>query len=217
MPFRVPSAFGGFIPAFARCCFCIAASLLVFTSPMTSSLAFLRHCYCVNVTGSVVPTEDYSVGITTRKHFAHLPPFKVTTSAVHSGTKCRNAAANSRWHRPRWCCRNPKRGSTCRSHCRCRTATQRAAANCTRNGPCNRRAASGNANARTNDSSDCSTDSRTNGPDCREGTRRSRGSSKRRSCTSRNSSTSSDSCANRQFVFNFFHFCFLHFALFVLL
>ena len=26
--------FGGFIPAFARCCFCIAASLLVFTSPM---------------------------------------------------------------------------------------------------------------------------------------------------------------------------------------
>ncbi len=25
---------GGFIPAFARCCFCIAASLLVFTSPI---------------------------------------------------------------------------------------------------------------------------------------------------------------------------------------
>lgn len=27
---------GGFIPAFARCCFCIAASLLVFTSPIES-------------------------------------------------------------------------------------------------------------------------------------------------------------------------------------
>ena len=36
---------GGFIPAFARCCFCIAASLLVFTSPMT----LLSLC-CFNVT-----------------------------------------------------------------------------------------------------------------------------------------------------------------------
>ena len=32
---------GGFIPAFARCCFCIAANLLVFTSPiMCASLIF---------------------------------------------------------------------------------------------------------------------------------------------------------------------------------
>ena len=32
---------GGFIPAFARCCFCIAASLLVLTSPiMCASLIF---------------------------------------------------------------------------------------------------------------------------------------------------------------------------------
>ena len=49
VPFRVPPAFGGFIPAFARCCFCIAASLLVLTSPMVSPLALrcllglLRH------------------------------------------------------------------------------------------------------------------------------------------------------------------------------
>ena len=28
-----PPFSGGFIPAFARCCFCIAISLLVFTSP----------------------------------------------------------------------------------------------------------------------------------------------------------------------------------------
>ena len=28
-----PPFTGGFIPAFARCCFCIAANLLVFTSP----------------------------------------------------------------------------------------------------------------------------------------------------------------------------------------
>ena len=147
------------------------ASLLVFTSPMTSPLAFLRHCYCVNVTGSVVPTEDYSVGITTRKHFARLPPLEVTTSAVYSGTKCRNAAANSRWYCPCRCSRDAKRGSTCRSHCRCRTATQRAAANCTRNGSGNRCAASGYANARTNDSSNGATDSCTNGSDCRESTR----------------------------------------------
>ena len=48
---------GGFIPPVARCCFpvhrslgeggCIAASLLVFTSPMTSHLAFLCQCYRV--------------------------------------------------------------------------------------------------------------------------------------------------------------------------
>ena len=31
---QAPFFIGGFIPAFARCCFCIAASLLVFTSPM---------------------------------------------------------------------------------------------------------------------------------------------------------------------------------------
>ena len=35
-----PFSTGGFIPAFARCCFCIAASLLVFTSPMT----FIKIC-----------------------------------------------------------------------------------------------------------------------------------------------------------------------------
>ena len=35
-------------PAFARCCFRIAASLLVFTSPMTSPLGLLCHGYCVN-------------------------------------------------------------------------------------------------------------------------------------------------------------------------
>jgi len=34
-PFLAPHfTAGGFIPAFARCCFCIAASLLVFTSPI---------------------------------------------------------------------------------------------------------------------------------------------------------------------------------------
>ena len=32
-----PFPIGGFIPAFARCCLCIAANLLVFTSPMTHS------------------------------------------------------------------------------------------------------------------------------------------------------------------------------------
>ena len=37
---------GGFIAAFARCCFCIAINLLVFTSPMTSPLVLLS--YCVN-------------------------------------------------------------------------------------------------------------------------------------------------------------------------
>ena len=37
--FRAGLGVGSFIPAFARCCFCIAASLLVFTSPMTSPLA----------------------------------------------------------------------------------------------------------------------------------------------------------------------------------
>ena len=31
------SLHGGRMPAFARCCFCIAASLLVFTSPMKGS------------------------------------------------------------------------------------------------------------------------------------------------------------------------------------
>jgi len=45
---------GGFIPAFARCCFCIAASLLVFTSPMTLSLALLYQSYCVT-RGLVIP------------------------------------------------------------------------------------------------------------------------------------------------------------------
>ena len=32
--FRAGLGVGSFIPAFARCCFCIAASLLVFTSPI---------------------------------------------------------------------------------------------------------------------------------------------------------------------------------------
>lgn len=36
---------GGFIPAFARCCFCIAANLLVFTSPMRFSLKSKK---CIN-------------------------------------------------------------------------------------------------------------------------------------------------------------------------
>ena len=34
---QTPFFAGGVIPAFARCCLCIAANLLVFTSPMTSS------------------------------------------------------------------------------------------------------------------------------------------------------------------------------------
>ena len=46
--FRPGLDVGGFIPAFARCCFRIAASLLVFTSPMTSPLALLYQSYCVN-------------------------------------------------------------------------------------------------------------------------------------------------------------------------
>ena len=46
--FRAGLGVGSFIPAFARCCFCIAASLLVFTSPMTSPLALLHQSYCVN-------------------------------------------------------------------------------------------------------------------------------------------------------------------------
>jgi hypothetical protein len=47
---------GGFIPAFARCCFCIAASLLVFTSPMTSPLALLyQSCYVNGIADPVVP------------------------------------------------------------------------------------------------------------------------------------------------------------------
>ena len=68
--FRACLGVGSFIPAFARCCFCIArhslrsacslpygsrtparggyASLLVFTSPLTSPLALLNHYYCVN-------------------------------------------------------------------------------------------------------------------------------------------------------------------------
>ena len=45
--FRACLGAGGFILAFARCCFRIAASLLVFTSPMTAPLALLYHCYCV--------------------------------------------------------------------------------------------------------------------------------------------------------------------------
>ena len=45
---QTPFFIGGFIPAFARCCFCIAASLLVFTSPMTSPLALLHQSYCIN-------------------------------------------------------------------------------------------------------------------------------------------------------------------------
>ena len=36
------------VPAFARCCFRIAASLLVLTSPMASHPAPLRQCSCVN-------------------------------------------------------------------------------------------------------------------------------------------------------------------------
>ena len=36
---------GGRIPAFARCCFCIAANLLVFTSPMRFSLKSKK---CIN-------------------------------------------------------------------------------------------------------------------------------------------------------------------------
>ena len=40
---------GGFIAAFARCCFCIAANLLVFTSPMTSAY----DCYCINQAVSI--------------------------------------------------------------------------------------------------------------------------------------------------------------------
>ena len=46
--FRACLGAGGFIPAFARCCFCIAASLLVFTSPMTSPLALLCQYYCIS-------------------------------------------------------------------------------------------------------------------------------------------------------------------------
>ena len=46
--FRAGLGVGSFIPAFARCCFRIAASLLVFTSPMTSPLALLHQSYCVN-------------------------------------------------------------------------------------------------------------------------------------------------------------------------
>jgi hypothetical protein len=45
-PFLAPHfTAGGFIPAFARCCFCIAASLLVFTSPIVSSPALFCSCY----------------------------------------------------------------------------------------------------------------------------------------------------------------------------
>ena len=37
LPFHAPFFTGGLIPAFARCCFCIAANLLVFTSPIRYS------------------------------------------------------------------------------------------------------------------------------------------------------------------------------------
>ncbi len=54
--FRASLGVGSFIPAFARCCFCIAASLLVFTSPMTSPLALLCQSCCVNgIADPVVP------------------------------------------------------------------------------------------------------------------------------------------------------------------
>ena len=49
LPFPAPPFTDGFIPAFARCCFCIAASLLVFTSPMTSAY----DCYCINQAVSI--------------------------------------------------------------------------------------------------------------------------------------------------------------------
>ena len=56
--FRAGLGVGSFIPAFARCCFCIAASLLVFTSPMTSPLALLCHCYCADG-GLLFPATGY--------------------------------------------------------------------------------------------------------------------------------------------------------------
>ena len=52
---------GGFISAFARCCFCIADNLLVLTSPMTSPLSLLCQSCCVNG-GTVAPpcqTKNY--------------------------------------------------------------------------------------------------------------------------------------------------------------
>ena len=52
---------GGFISAFARCCFRIADNLLVLTSPMTSPLSLLCQSCCVNG-GPVAPpcqTKNY--------------------------------------------------------------------------------------------------------------------------------------------------------------
>ena len=42
------SLHGGRMPTFARCCFRIAASLLVLTSPITSPLVLLCQSYCVD-------------------------------------------------------------------------------------------------------------------------------------------------------------------------
>ena len=49
-----PPFSGGFTPAFARCCFCIAISLLVFTSPTVFPLLpriipNLHPCQCIRV------------------------------------------------------------------------------------------------------------------------------------------------------------------------
>ena len=45
------SLHGGRMPAFARCCFCIAASLLVFTSPIR--FPFRRIVYHIRIAAGV--------------------------------------------------------------------------------------------------------------------------------------------------------------------
>ena len=75
--FRADLGVGSFIPAFARCCFCIAASLLVFTSPMTSPLALLCHSDCVN--GAEVPVNVRSSSVI--EHMAHTSSLTAKSSA----------------------------------------------------------------------------------------------------------------------------------------
>ena len=62
---------------FARCCFRIAASLLVFTSPMTSPLALLCQSYCVN--GAEVPVNVRSASVI--EHTAYTSSLTAKSSA----------------------------------------------------------------------------------------------------------------------------------------